>query len=105
MRREMDGITQTSEDKLDPFTTKDLEEALGLLKPGKAAGLDGITTELIQHFGSKAKAWTLALINKCAETCTVPKMWRKARVVALLKPGKYPTSNKRYRPIWLLNIL
>ena len=105
MRREMDGIAQTSEDKLDPFTTKDLEEALGLLKTGKAAGLDGITTELIQHFGSKAKAWTLALINKCAETCTVPKIWRKARVVALLKPGKDPTSKKSYRPISLLCIL
>ena len=105
MKQEMDSITQESEDNLDPFTPEELSIALGHLKLGKAAGLDGITTEMIQHFGTKAKQWILALINKCAATCTVPKMWRKSRVVALLKPGKDPTSKKSYRPISLLCIL
>ena len=45
------------------------------------------------------------MINKCADTCTIPAAWRRAKVVALLKPGKEPTNRKSYRPISLLSIL
>ena len=69
------------------------------MKVGKASGLDGITTEMIKHFGSKTKSWVLDLYNKCAETSNIPNGWKKARVVALLKPGKDPTSKKSYRTI------
>lgn len=33
---------------------------------------------------------------------TIPKMWRKAHVVALLKPGKDPNDVKNFRPVSLL---
>ena len=74
------------------------------LKPGKAAGIDGITTEMIQHFGPITKKWIVTLLNQCATTYSIPKTWRKARVVALLKPGKDPTSKNSYRSISLLCI-
>ena len=41
------------EENLEPFTLEELEEAIKCLKLGKAAGLDGITTEMIQQFGTK----------------------------------------------------
>ena len=44
-------------------------------------------------------------MNYCATAYTIPKAWRKSRVVALLKPGKPPDSRKSYRPISLLSIL
>ena len=33
---------------------------------------------------------------------TVPKMWRKTNILALVKPGKDPAQSKSYRPISLL---
>ena len=105
MKREMDNTMRDCDDSFEPFTLEELQEAIKLLKPGKAAGLDGITTEMIQHFGGKTMAWILSMINKCADTCTIPTPWRKAKVVALLKPGKDPTNKKSYRPISLLSIL
>ena len=105
MKREMKRVTQESEDAHEPFTDNDFEDALGLLKPGKAAGLDGITTEMIQHFGEKTKKWILTMINESATLSIIPNIWRKAKVCALLKPGKDPESRKSYRPISLLCIL
>ena len=75
------------------------------MKTGKASGLDGITTEMIQHFGPKTMSWVLNLFNNCAATCRIPNGWRKTKVVALLKPGKDPKVPKSYRPISLLCIL
>ena len=84
---------------------EELQEAMKHLKPGKAPGLDGITTEIIQHFGIQTRSWVLARLNDCATTFNIPKIWRRARVVALLKPGKDPENKKSYRPISLLCIL
>ena len=94
LKHEMDLALQASEEQFEPFTIEEFDEALSHLKPGKAAGIDGITTEMIQHFGPTTKKWILTLMNKCASTSNIPKTWRKARVVALLKPGKDPTSKK-----------
>ena len=46
--------------------------------------------------------WVLSLLNACARTHRLPRLWRQARVVALLKPGKDPSSPKSFRPISLL---
>ena len=105
MKRETANTLKESKQDLDAFSNQDMEEALALLKTGKAAGLDNITTEMIQHFGTTTRKWVLGLINKCAETETIPRTWRRAKVVALLKPGKDPNNKKSYRPISLLCIL
>ena len=60
---------------------------------------------MIQHFGAQTRSWVLKLINKCAETSTIPRAWRRAKVAAILKPGKDPNHKKSYRPISLLCIL
>ena len=104
-KRETANITKDSINQFDDFTEQELKEALALLKTGKAAGLDNITTEMIQHFGATTRSWVLTLLNKCAQTCTIPRAWRRAKVAALLKPGKDPNHKKSYRPISLLCIL
>ena len=74
------------------------------LKTGKAADLDNITTEGIQHFCLTAQDWILKNFNFCTTTYTIPRLLMRARVVALLKPGKEPTNPKSYRTISLLCI-
>ena len=48
------------------------------------------------------RLWLLDMLNDCLKQQQIPNAWRKAKLVALLKPGKYPESPKSYRPIALL---
>lgn len=75
------------------------------MKVNKAAGLGDIRTEQIKQFGPHTRAWLVQLMNKCINDLQIPKLWRKSRVVALLKPGKDPTEAKNFRPISILRHL
>lgn len=85
------------------LTMEELEGGISILKPGKAIGLDNIATEQIKHFGHKAKTWLLQLYNECLTTHKLPNIWKKAHIIALLKPGKDPSAPKNFRPISLLS--
>ena len=85
-----------------PFTAQEFSNGIAALKNGKAIGLDGIFTEELKHFGQQAKRWLLELFNRCVETNHIPKIWRKSRVIVLLKPGKDLSLPKSFRPISLL---
>ena len=102
MKEEMDRIMNESDEIFFPFSLEELDEGIKALKTGKASGLDGITAEMIKHFGRNARQWLLDLLNNCRTTFKIPKIWRRAKVVALLKPNKDPESPKSYRPISLL---
>ena len=102
MKEDMNLAMASSDEIFFPFTEEELKEALKHLKAGKASGLDGISVEMIKHFGPTTISWLLSLYNNCAISLKIPKIWRKAKVVALLKPGKDPALTKSYRPISLL---
>ena len=97
--------TQNSEDpgQTRPMNMEELEKGIASLKPGKAIGLDDISTEQILNFDPAAKEWLLQLYNYCLATHKLPKVWKKAHVMALLKPEKDPSVPKNYRPISLLS--
>ena len=84
------------------FTAEELDIGIRVLKNGKAPGLDDIQTELIKQFGPKARDCLLRFFISCTETKKIPKLWRQAKVVALLKSGKAPSVAKSVRPISLL---
>ena len=83
---------------------EELEAGLTIMKLGKAAGPDDILTEMITQLGPAAKQWLLNMYNTCIQTQHIPTIWRKAIIIALLKPGKDPNLPKSYRPISLLCI-
>ena len=101
-KKELAELLQDTNETLNPFCSEDLAKEIKCLKLGKVAGIDGIPNEFLKNFGPDAIAWLLAFYNKCLSTTTIPKKWRRAKVVALLKPNKDPTSPKSYRPISLL---
>ncbi|KAL4100995.1 hypothetical protein QTP88_021016 [Uroleucon formosanum] len=85
-----------------PFEEDELNIAIETMKLRKTAGLDNIFVEQIRNFGPKAKRWILALYNEIRNRKNIPKIWRKTKIIALLKPGKYTDDPKNYRPISLL---
>lgn len=80
---------------------EELEEGLTIMKRGKAAGPDDMLTEMITQLGPAAKQWLLNMYNTCIQTQHIPPIWRKAIIIALLKPGKDPNLPKSYHPISL----
>jgi hypothetical protein len=73
------------------------------VKPGKAAGLDGVYPEFIQNSGRKINEWLVLLFNDNLTTIKLPKLFKQAKIIAILQPGKDGTDASHYRPIYLLS--
>ena len=86
----------------DNFLQREFTAALQHLKPGKAPGPDSICPELILHARATLKSWLHDFISSCLCRLKIPKIWRRALVVAIPKPGKPVGDPKSYRPISLL---
>ena len=86
----------------DNFSQREFTAALQHLKPGKAQGPDSICPEFILHAGAALKSWLRDFISSCLRRLKIPKIWRRALVVAIPKPGKPVADPKSYRPISLL---
>lgn len=71
---------------LSVFTVGKLENALRKTKLGKSAGFDGIYPELLIYTGPGK--WLFQFHTDLITTSNLPKMFKKAKVIALLKPGK-----------------
>ena len=84
------------------FTQREFAAALQHLKPGKAPGPDSICSELILHAGAALKSWLRDFLSSCLRRLKISKIWRRALVDAIPKPGKPVGEPKSYRPISLL---
>ena len=85
-----------------PFSTQELDSAIGHLKCGKAMGPDKIPPEFLKYSGETFRTWLSKFYSACLQRLVIPKIWRKASVVAILKPKKTANDPKSYRPISLL---
>ena len=96
---------ENNTDLTNPFSSKELEKGIKALKQGKTAGLENIRAEQIKQFGPTTREWLLRFYNNCLSSHRLPKLWRKAKIIALLKPGKDSSDPKSFRPISLLSHL
>ena len=56
----------------------------------------------VLHCGQRCQNWLKEFYSSCLNKLTIPKIWRRATIIALPKPNK-PTDNpKNYSPISLL---
>ena len=72
----------------DNFSQIEFTAALQHLKSGKAQGPDSIFPELIRHAGAALKSWLHDFLSSCLHRLKIPKIWRRALVVAITKPAK-----------------
>ena len=84
------------------FSPREFAAALQHVKPGKAPGPDSICPELIIHAGTALKSWLRGFLSSSLRQRKIPKVWRRALVVAIPKPKKPVEDPKSYRPISLL---
>ena len=79
------------------FSQREFAAALQHLKPGKAPGPDSICSELILHAESALKSWLHDFLSSCWHLLKIPKIWRRALVVAIPKPARPVGDPKSYR--------
>ena len=72
----------------DNFSQREFTAALQHLKPGKAMGPDSIYPKLILHARAALKSWLHDFFSSCLRRLKIPKIWRRALVVAIPKPTK-----------------
>ena len=79
-----------------------MQAAVSHLKSGKAQGSDYIAPELISNCGTLMLNWRREFFSECMCSLRLPKVWRRADIIAILKPNKTADDAKNYRPISLL---
>ena len=90
----------------DNFTDRrEVLQIMKTLKTGKAPGPDQLPVIAIKNYPAVVIQLLVIIFNACAAIGYYPRQWKKARTVAVHKPGKDPTLVESYRPVALLNIL
>jgi len=85
-----------------PFTREEISTTLQKTKP--APGYDNIHIEFLKNLGPEARTWLSKFFSSVMATHSVLKIWRKAKVIAIEKPGKHPSLAANYCPISLLSV-
>jgi len=85
----------------EPFRPEELAASLRCLKPGKSPGLDSIFPEFILH-GLGLKSWFCDFLSSCMRQLKIPKIWRRALIVAIHEAEKPLGDSKSYHPVSLL---
>ena len=60
--------------------------------------------EFLKNLGPKARTWLSKFFSRIMATHSIPKIWRKAKVIAIEKPVKDPSLPANYRPLSLLSV-
>jgi hypothetical protein len=87
------------------FSTEELNTALLAVKSEKAAGFDDVYPEFIKNSGQRLKKWIVALFNDILTSGKIPKLFKHAKFITNLKPGKDSSDPSQFRPISLLSFV
>ena len=94
--------THSPEDQEPLPLLAEVEQAVGMLKCGKAPGLDGVPTERIQHSGPASIQVLLKLCIQIWCSCSWPDDWKRQEIVMTHKSGNTKECTN-YRTIALLS--
>ena len=86
----------------EDFSPREFAATLHHFKPGKALDPDFICPEFSIYAGPGLKFWLHGYLFSCLRQLKIPKVWRRALVVAIPKPPKLVENPQSYRLISLL---
>jgi hypothetical protein len=85
-------------------TPSEFLKAIKGLKAGKAPGPNSIPNMVLRHLPKRMITFLTKVFKADLRRQYFPPVWKHARVLPILKPGKDPTLPPSYRPVSLLNI-
>lgn len=94
---------QSAEPHIEAPSLYDVQKAINQLRNHRAAGVDGITSEMLKNCGQEATNEICSLISKIWEEEKMPSQWNMGIIFPIYKKGdKLKCAN--YRGITLLNM-
>lgn len=84
-------------------STLQVKSIIQSLKNRKSPGIDKISNNSLKALPQCGIEVLSRIYNACIKICHFPLVWKKAKIVAIPKPGKNPNKPDSYRPICLLN--
>lgn len=84
------------------FTLSEVDIALSKTKVNKAAGFNRVYPEFIKYAGPRTREWLSRLYSDILPITIVPKQFKRAKVIAILKLGISEATD--YHPISLISI-
>ena len=81
-------LPTAEESMVYPFSEEEYNRGIATLKNNKSAGIDDVLVEQLNNHGPNAHKWLLAMVNNCFTQNKVPTIWRKSKIIAILKSGK-----------------
>jgi hypothetical protein len=92
----------TEDDKL--FTPAEIRNSINGMNKNKAPGEDGITSDIFQRAFNLLPNSTTAMYNGCLRTACFTRIWKRAKIIPIVKQGKAKSDDiSKYRPISLIN--
>ena len=82
---------------------EELQAALAKVRKGRAAGPDGMRSDVVRLLDYYGEQQLLDLYDQCLITKTVPKKWKEAIAVSFYKGKEDDADASNCRPISLLN--
>ena len=101
--RQTTPLYPQDQDAVSLFTMEELQTALAKVRKGRAAGPDGMRSDVVRLLDYYGEQQLLDLYNQCLITKTVPNKWKEAIAVSFYKGKGDDADASNYRPISLLN--
>ena len=102
--RKFKNESRNASSQFKHFTQSEIIEALDDMKTGTSPGYDNMHPELLKKRGPLARRWLTSFVSRALSERKLPKIWYRAKVIALPKPEKDPNLPASYRPISLLSV-
>jgi hypothetical protein len=91
----------TSDPKI-VFSPAQVQEAINKSKSSKAIGPDDISPIMLKNLGPHGIRFLTSIYNKSINETTIPDIWKTAKIIPLLKPGKPADQGTSFRPVSIL---
>jgi len=93
------------QDRLKPFTLKEIKKEIKKFNHKKAPGIGLITATMLKELPQKGLLNLLYILSAIIRLEYWPKTLKQAQIITLPKPGKNPIDVTSYRPISLLTTI
>ena len=102
-RNTLRNMKKKSDSPLVVFTPAQTAAAIKKAKNSKALGPDELSPVMLKNLGIMGIKFLTDIFNKCLLTTHIPAIWKIAKIIPLLKPGKPINQGTSYRPVSLLS--
>lgn len=86
------------------FTVDEIDRGIAEMKVGKAAGFDAMYPEFLVNSGARVRQWLANFFSDLISRNELPPIFKKTKIIAILKPSKPSDRPESYRPIALLSV-